>query len=198
MRRALLAVAALLAVLLPATPAWAHTALTSSDPAADATLDRGPAAVTLVFSQKLNPDYATIVLSDAAGQRVPASAPAVHDTNGAITLGRPPGNGFYTVAYRVVSLDGHTVQGAYTFTVADPAQPAATAVARPSGAATPVDPGGIPVPLLIALGAAAVLLAGLAVYLLRSGRRAAANPVAPGGPAGEAVGHGTTRDDRGR
>ncbi|NJP35771.1 copper resistance CopC family protein [Micromonospora thermarum] len=43
-------------------------------------------------------------------------------------------NGTYTVAYRVVSADGHPVQGSYRFTVADP-----TATASPDAPA-PVTP----------------------------------------------------------
>jgi copper resistance protein C len=169
MRKILLVVAALLAVLLPGTPAWAHTALVSSDPAEDATLTRAPTAVTLVFSQRLNPDFTTIVLSDATAQRIPASKPAIDDVNGTITIGQPLGNGAYTVAYRVVSLDGHTVQGAYTFTVADPALPATTA--ERAAVTPPPDPDGIPTPILIGLAVAGVLLAALAAYFYLTGRR---------------------------
>jgi copper resistance protein C len=170
MRRTLLVVAALLAVLLPGTPAWAHTTLVSCDPAEDATLGKAPTEVTLVFSRKLKPDFATIVLSDAAAQRIPASTPAVDDVNGTITVGRPLGNGVYTVAYRVVSLDGHTVQGAYPFVVADPALPAAPAAGRPAQAAPP--PAGSAL-APIGLTVAGVLLAGLAAYFSGSGRRRA-------------------------
>jgi methionine-rich copper-binding protein CopC len=174
-RRMLLAVAVLLlAVLLPGTPAWAHTALVSADPAADATLSKAPTAVTLVFSQTLNPDFTTIVLSDAAARRIPSSAPTVGDATGSVTVGQPLGNGVYTVAYRVVSRDGHTVQGSYPFTVADPALPAATTTAGPpAGAAvTPAaGSGGLSAPVLIGLIATGVLLVALAAYFARPGRR---------------------------
>ena len=175
MRRTLLIVAAVLAVLLPGTPAWAHAALVAADPARDATLRTAPAAVSLVFSQKLNPDFTTIVLSDAAAQRIPASAPAVHDATGTITVGRPLGNGVYTVAYRVVSRDGHTVQGSYTFTVADPALPAAPAAGRASAAASApsAGSGGVSPWVLVALAGGGVLLAALAAFLYVSGRRRA-------------------------
>lgn len=179
MKGILLVAVALLAVLLPGTPAWAHTALVSSDPAEDATLRTAPTAVTLVFSQKLNPDFTTIVLSDAAAQRIPSSAPVVDDVKGTITIGRPLGNGVYTLAYRVVSLDGHTVQDSYTFTVADPALPAATAAVRPSTAAAPTAAaGGISAPVLLGLGSAGLLLAVLAAYLYLSGRRRATRSAA--------------------
>lgn len=183
MKRVLLVVAALLAVLVPGTPAWAHAALVSSDPAKDASLSTAPTAVTLVFSQKINPDFATIVLSDAAAQRIPASTPAVDEVNGTITVGQPLGNGVYTVAYRVVSIDGHTVQGSYTFTVADPALPAAAPAGRPSGAAAAppaAASGGVSAAVLIAMGAVGVLLAAVAGYLVVSGRRRASRTAAQG------------------
>ncbi|GAA0580247.1 hypothetical protein GCM10010172_76510 [Paractinoplanes ferrugineus] len=173
MRRLLLAAATLLVVLLPGTPAWAHTALVTSDPARDARLTAAPAAVSLVFSQKLNPDFTTIVLSDAAARRVPASAPAIADARATITLEQPLGNGVYTVAYRVVSLDGHTVQGAYPFTVADPALPAAGRASE-AAAAAPDSSAGLPAPVLAGLVAAGILLASLGAYFALSGRRRAA------------------------
>ena len=174
MRRTLLVAAALLAVLAPATPAWAHTALVSSDPARGATLTKAPTTVTLVFSQKLNPDFSTVVLSDAATRRIAASTPVVDDVNATITVGQALANGSYTVAYRVVSQDGHTVQDSYRFTVADPALPAAPVAGQ--AAVPPAGSGGIPGPVLIGLGAAGVLLAALAAYFFLSGRKRAAAP----------------------
>lgn len=178
MRKALLALAAVLAVLLPGTPAWAHAQLVSADPAKDATLPTAPTAVTLTFSERLNPDFTTIVVSDAAKQRVPASAPAVDAAAGSVTLTQALNNGSYTVAYRVVSVDGHTVQGSYAFTVKDPAKPAAAPppASAPAAAAPSADSGGIPSGVLIGLGAAGVLLAAAAYLFLGGRRRAAVRP----------------------
>ncbi|GIM88428.1 hypothetical protein Ato02nite_002210 [Paractinoplanes toevensis] len=176
-----MAVVALVVVLLPGAPAWAHTALVSSVPAKDAALTKAPTAVALTFSQRLNPDFTTIVVSNAARQRIPAAPPAIDRATGTLTLSEALTNGTYTVAYRVVSTDGHTVQGAYTFTVADPAQPSAPATLSPtaepatSAAAAPPPPdstaGGMPTGLLIGLGSAGLLLAAAALYLYISGRR---------------------------
>lgn len=175
------ALAVVLAILLPGTPAWAHTGLVSSDPAKDATLGRAPASVTLTFSGRINPDFTTIVVSDEAKQRVPASAPADDDRSSMVSLTQPLNNGAYTVAYRVVSVDGHTVQGSYAFTVADPARPAAAAVpaASPGAAAgTAAESGGISTAVLIGLGVFGMLAVLVAAYLYVSGRRRAV-PVSP-------------------
>jgi copper resistance protein C len=165
--------AAVAVVLLPASPAWAHATLVSSEPAGGATLGTAPASVSLTFSERLNPDFTTIVVSDAARQRVPGAAPVIDGTNGALTLSKALGNGTYTVAYRIVSVDGHTVQGSFPFTVSDPALPPAAAVAvspAPAAAAEGADPG-IPAGVLIGIGAVGVALAGVAGYPFLDNRR---------------------------
>jgi hypothetical protein len=174
MTRALLALAAMLAVLAPGAPARAHAQLVSTDPAKDVTLTGAPAAVTLTFSERLNPDFATIVVSDAATRRIATSAPVIDAATGTVTLTRPLANGVHTVAYRLVSVDGHTLQGSYAFTLADPALPPATGAAVPGAAAPAAGSGGIPVGVLIALAAFGVILVAIALFLYVSGRRRAA------------------------
>ena len=187
--RSLLALAALLFVLVPGTPAWAHNALAEATPAKNATLAEAPSEVRLRFLQKLDPDYTTITVSDAAKAKVAISEPEVDGTTGRVTLGAPLANGVYTVAYQVVSTDGHTVKGSYQFTVEDPAAPAepgpaagepSPAVSSPAPAASPAasatgtpvlsadsgDSSGSTVVALIA-GIVAVLAAGAAFLFLR-------------------------------
>ena len=129
------ALAAVLAVLLPGAPAWAHNALVDAQPAKNAKLTEAPAQVKLSFLQKLNPEFTTIVVSDAAQQKIAADSPAVSGKTGTLTLSAPLANGDYTVAYQVVSTDGHTVKGSYRFSVADAA--AAPAPAAPSPSSSP-------------------------------------------------------------
>ncbi|MDI6102573.1 copper resistance protein CopC [Actinoplanes sp. NEAU-A12] len=119
--RSLLALAALLFVLVPGVPAWAHNALAEASPAKNATLKKAPSEVRLRFLQKLDPTYTTITVSNAAKEQIATSAPAVDEATGVVTLAAPLTNGVYTVAYQVVSTDGHTVKGSYQFTVDDPA-----------------------------------------------------------------------------
>jgi methionine-rich copper-binding protein CopC len=170
-------------VLVPASPALAHNQLVSATPARDATLRKAPTAVTLGFLQRLDPEFTTVVVSDAGKRRVPSSEPAVKAKTAAVKLEQPLGNGDYTVAYRVVSVDGHTVQGSYTFTVADPAPPPAaspsavpspatapSATVTPVALAAPADPG-VPAGVLAGIGAAGVLVAGTAIFLYVSRRR---------------------------
>ncbi|WFE42688.1 copper resistance CopC family protein [Micromonospora sp. WMMD998] len=131
---ATLAVVLTALLLAPAAPAAAHNSLQAATPAQDARLTTAPTTVTLRFAQRLNPEFTTIVLSDADRRKVPTGAPTVDGTAGRVTIDGPLPNGAYTVAYRVVSADGHPVQGSYRFTVADPAASATPAVPAASGA----------------------------------------------------------------
>ncbi|MGW0243031.1 copper resistance CopC family protein [Micromonospora chalcea] len=181
-------------LLVPATPAAAHNSLQEATPARDARLTTAPTQVTLRFLQRLNPAFTTITLRDSTDRQVPASAPAVDGATGTVTIEEPLANGTYTVAYRVVSRDGHPVQGSYRFTVADPAAPpaAAPSPATPSPAASAdvsagaaagadaspasadasagADDGGLPVGILVGGAVAAVAAAGVTALLLRRRR----------------------------
>ncbi|WP_083448674.1 copper resistance CopC family protein [Actinoplanes rectilineatus] len=132
--RLLLGLTALAAVLLPGAPAWAHNALAEASPAKEATLKKAPTEVKLRFLQKLDPDYTIISVSDADKQKVATDGPEVDGATGVVTFSEPLTNGVYTVAYQVVSTDGHTVKGSYRFTLNDPSATEAPAAAEPSAA----------------------------------------------------------------
>ncbi|SDT58972.1 copper resistance CopC family protein [Actinoplanes derwentensis] len=117
----------MLFVLVPGAPAWAHNALAEASPDKKATLKQSPSEVKLRFLQKLDPEYTVIAVSDAAKQKVATSDPKVDGATSVVTFDGPLANGVYTVAYQVVSTDGHTVKGSYEFTVADP-----SAIASPT------------------------------------------------------------------
>jgi copper resistance protein C len=138
MRIARLVAAALVATtlaVLTSGPAQAHNSLTKASPAKNATLDEAPDSVELTFLQKVNPEALTITVTDAQQRPVPTGAARADGRTGSVTFGEPLANGVYTVTYRVVSLDGHPVQGSYRFTVADPA--ASSAPSSPPVAAAP-------------------------------------------------------------
>ncbi|BCJ40874.1 hypothetical protein GCM10010168_48260 [Actinoplanes ianthinogenes] len=140
-KRLLLALAAVLTLLIPAAPAWAHNALVEAAPAKNATLKKAPAGVKLKFLEKL-PDSTKLSVTGADGS-VPAQSPAT--INGAtisLTFTEPLANGVYTVAYQVAAEDGHVTKSSYKFTVADPvaAATSAPASADPTTAPASADP----------------------------------------------------------
>ncbi|MGN9764825.1 copper resistance CopC family protein [Micromonospora sp. SD12] len=174
---AALVAAALL--LVPAAPAAAHNTLRAASPADGDRLTTPPTRVTLEFAQRLDPTFTTIALSDAARRKIPTGAPAVDGTKGTVTVDETLGEGTYTVAYRIVSADGHPVQGSYTFTVAGggdtsggPTGATATPSAAPpatesAAAATGSGGSGTGVVALVAAGGLVAVLGGVALLLRR-------------------------------
>lgn len=132
--------AAVALLLVPASPAAAHNSLQAATPARDGQLATAPKHITLQFMQKLDPAFITIALSDATQRKLPTGEPTVSGTKGTVTIDKPLANGTYTVAYRVVSADGHPVQGSYRFTLADPTATASPEVTAPATSAPVAEP----------------------------------------------------------
>jgi methionine-rich copper-binding protein CopC len=115
--RTILAVASLL-VLVPAVLA-AHAFLVKSAPARRAVLTQPPARVDLWFNERLEPAYSRVSVVDTGGRQVDLRDGAVgRDDARRLTASLPPiAPGTYTVRYRVLSVDGHVVDGEFSFTV---------------------------------------------------------------------------------
>ncbi|WP_214326771.1 copper resistance CopC family protein [Nonomuraea sediminis] len=131
---ALTAFVAALFVFGLAGPALAHDSLKSSDPAKGSTVEAVD-QVSLVFSEGVR--MPTVLVRGADGVAHQAGKPSVDGAKVRQALKEPLGAGKYTIAYRVVSSDGHPIEGEIPFTV-KAASP--TPSATPSqAAATPSD-----------------------------------------------------------
>jgi copper transport protein len=124
-------VLALIAAALIGTDALAHATLIGSEPAERVVVARPPATLKLIFNEPVSPltlrlvgpDGETTDLTDiaATGNTLVAALPG--------TLAR----GTHLVSWRVISLDGHPVGGALTFSVGAPSVTAdAAPAARPA------------------------------------------------------------------
>ncbi|MGI5159819.1 copper resistance CopC family protein [Microbispora sp. CA-102843] len=126
----LAALAALLAaLLLCAAPAQAHTSLKSSDPQKNAQV-KALQKVTLEFADSVQ--FPVVVVRGEDGKRYEKGAPVVDGpkVTEAVTEPVPPGR--YTIAWRVVSPDGHPLEGEIPFTViGDQSLGTATSAAAP-------------------------------------------------------------------
>lgn len=114
-------VLAALAVFVP-TMAQAHSELVSSTPAADSTMN-SVEGISLTFGDEIVPDYTTIQLTGPHGTNEELTAPTFAENNTVVTTNINQDalpNGVFTVAYSVVSIDGHPISGSYTFTLAQP------------------------------------------------------------------------------
>jgi methionine-rich copper-binding protein CopC len=98
-----------------------HAALIRASPAARAALAHAPARVELTFSERIEPAYSRVSVWDAAGHQVEHQPVTVgSDDPRVLSVALPPlGPGTYTVRYRVLSIDGHVVEGAFPFALRD-------------------------------------------------------------------------------
>jgi copper transport protein len=124
-RGALVAIAVAAALAAPAS-AWAHAALLHTTPSASVVLNRPPKQVAMTYSEAVEPRFAVVSITDAAGRRVAAGPPGRSPTNPdtLVTKLKPIGEGWYLVYWRVISADGHPVRGAFTFAVGPDPGPA--------------------------------------------------------------------------
>jgi copper transport protein len=118
----------------PARATFFHATLRSSSPAAGSTLDRAPAAIRLVFSEEVEPSLGSIrlVAPDGRVTRL-AAAGDPRDVTALVAPVAPElASGAYRVEWRIVSEDGHPIDGSFAFTIAASRGAGATSVAPPS------------------------------------------------------------------
>lgn len=165
-----------LTFLLSSAPAYAHARLIDSNPADGASVATAPDRVSLTFNERMQQEFTTItVIGPDGGQW--QTGEIVVDGPTITAMVRPLGPaGQYQIGYRVVSDDGHPVQGSVSFTLTapGPGAEASTSASTPAPA-TPESPqarpdsgGGTPVWPWVA--GAVVLVAGGVVVALRLGR----------------------------
>lgn len=183
---------------LTAAPASAHDRMLTSDPADGSQLATPPTAITLTFNTEPLPVEPQVVVSDSAGTVVTQGTPTIEGSTATLALDPAValGGDTYTVAWRVVSSDGHPIEGTFAFTVA--AQPEApvseeptteetatedattdaaeestseSASPRTTDAATDAEDGGSSaLPVLVGLGALVVAAAVVVVLVVRRRR----------------------------
>ncbi|MFG6196591.1 copper resistance protein CopC [Nonomuraea sp. JJY05] len=132
---ALAATAAALLVLVfgTAAPALAHDALKSSSPAKDAEV-KSLDEVRLEFTAGVRLPF--VIVRGPGGAELQSGKPQVDGKVVTQAIKQPVPDGKYTIAYRVVSSDGHPIEGEIPFKVkgAQPPSPSPSA-ASPSDSA---------------------------------------------------------------
>ena len=178
MKRTLTAAALAVALLTPgamlAPTAHAHSELVSSDPADGATLDAPPQTVSFTFNEALMPDFVRFIGTDPSGATGDLPVSSVDGPTATIDWPAGAPGGEWRVNYRVVSQDGHPIEGGITFTyaaaspTASPTSAAPTSAAPTSAAPTPAPTSALPSPSTspaadTSEGSSGLLIAGLAV-----------------------------------
>ena len=106
---------AFLALTASAMLAAAHAFLDHSDPRVGNTVKSSPSAVTLWFTQKLEPAFSSAQVTNASGAVVSTGASVSGTVMRVSVRSLPPGT--YRVHWKVLSVDTHTTEGNFTFRV---------------------------------------------------------------------------------
>lgn len=173
---ALLAAGAL--TLLPLLPAAAHDELTAVTPEPDSVLTTAPEELELTFSGEIMDIGHQILVTDSEGRSV-TEGPLEPVGNTVVQPLAAAGaeDETYRVVWRVVSGDGHPIEGTFSYDVgsggepsADPSAAVEDAAASAQDAADHASSGDVPL-WLVAVAGGAVALAVLGVVSLVSSRR---------------------------
>lgn len=116
MRRSSLIGIVPLLLLMATAEASAHATLDHAEPRVGNKVATPPREVTLWFTQKLEPAFSTIAVTDAGGKRVDTGKASVDGSRMSVSV-RPGGSGIYHVKWHVLSVDSHATDGSFTFEV---------------------------------------------------------------------------------
>ena len=110
----------LLTLLLNIQPAYAHTKLVSASPTANSAVENWPTQIILEFDeelQNLGPEKANfLIVNNSVGDQVSETDEIIDGNKLLVTFSPNEIKGPVLVYYRVVSTDGHPVEGEYKFT----------------------------------------------------------------------------------
>ncbi|MBV2364927.1 copper resistance protein CopC [Streptomonospora nanhaiensis] len=172
------ALGAALALGVGAAPAaLAHNTLIDSSPKNEAELDTAPEEVVLTFNADVGEGAnAIVVTGPEGGDTYEDGEVAIEGAEASVPLRELDAAGEYTVAYRIVSADGHILEDDLTFTLTEEAVPepspseedpaaapdgesADSPAEEPSASPEPADP-------LAAYGPVGAVVGGIAIVAL--------------------------------
>jgi len=95
----------------------AHAFLDHAEPRVGSSVERSPPAVTLFFTEPVEPAFSRIEIEGEGGKKLATEA-IRHPAPDRLELPLPPlAAGEYTVRWAVVSVDTHPTEGRFTFSV---------------------------------------------------------------------------------
>jgi len=118
----------LLSIVAAPASAFAHAALTGTEPADGTVLAGSPAHFSLTFSEPVSPLVLTLIEPD--GKEEALTSFRLEDQTVRIDNPRRLGDGTYVLSWRVVSADGHPVGGSVLFSIGAPSASAPIAAAH--------------------------------------------------------------------
>ncbi len=137
---AMTVVAVLALLVITAGPAAAHATLIQVDPAPGSVLASAPAVLHLTFDEPVEITQGAVSIVGPDGTAVPDLRPGVDPTNSAVLVVALPASsmvdGSYNVTWRILSLDGHAVQGFFAFAIGKATSPLGAAQSSAGGGPT--------------------------------------------------------------
>jgi len=107
------------ALLCMTPPAFAHAFLQSASPRVGSESATSPAAVTITFTENVEPDFSTIEVRNEQGTRLDKADPhLVGDHGNELAVNVPKlSPGKYAVTWHATSVDTHNTDGRFDFSV---------------------------------------------------------------------------------
>lgn len=97
---------------------FAHAALLETHPADGEIVQVTPEALVLTFNEPLEPERTEVLLFDWNGRSIPISQGESGERSEKVTRELPAlRDGTYTVVWKVISADGHPIEGSFSFSV---------------------------------------------------------------------------------
>lgn len=164
--RCLLIVVTAAFLMVPAAAAQAHDVLETTDPANGSTVRTVPARIGLTFDHTPLAIGSVIRVQDSKGTDQADGPVAIVDNHVTQAVKADAPEGKYAVVWRVVSSDGHPIEGTFTFragvaNATTAATPSTSAAAAGTGAglrAELVTAGAVGIVLVIAFVAGAIFI----------------------------------------
>jgi methionine-rich copper-binding protein CopC len=111
-------VALAMAAPFMASLAFGHAYLDHAVPGVGTTVSGPVREIRITFNEGIVPAFSHVHVVSAAGAQIPVGKPATAEPETMVVrLGRALGPGTYSVTWQVVSVDTHTTQGTFSFTV---------------------------------------------------------------------------------
>ena len=161
-----LSTASILLLLWSGSPAAAHAQLIGSTPAADEVLDTAPSEVELEFNEELIETGSTLLVIDSEGENRAAGDVVLDGRFVRAEVASDLPDGSYEIRWRVVSADGHPINGRIPFSVGAPGDPVPDESSDGDG---DDDEGSMTMPIVLVAGGVVVIV--LVGWLVLGGRR---------------------------
>lgn len=120
---AVLSLAVLLGLLAAAGTVSAHAGRVDSTPADGAVLDNPPEHILITFSEPVEPEFSKVELEGPDGQSVTIGETTVEGNVVKASVPDTLAAGIHLVHWKVLSVDGHRVDGSFSFRLRESAAP---------------------------------------------------------------------------